>query len=185
MAFVPQHPPHDLDLTAASLALMGRYPHRSFGLFESADDYQIARRAMQLTETTPLAERAMYTLSGGEAQRVHLAAALAQEPHLLLLDEPTTSLDLQHQLGIFTILRDRARADHFGVVVVTHDVNLAAQFCSHVLLLHHGKVEASGTPDDVLTSARLEPVYGVTLTVVDVPQRPGRRWLVPLEVAGR
>ena len=184
-AFVPQHPPHDLDLRVLDVVLMGRFPHRALGMFESAEDFRVAQRAMEVTETSPFADRHMRTLSGGEAQRVHIAAALAQEPQLLLLDEPTTSLDLHHQLRIFRILRDRALADGLGVVVVTHDVNLAGLFCSDVLLLDDGKVCAAGPPEFVLDAARLEPVYGVKLSRVALPDRPGRQWLVPLEAAGR
>ena len=181
IAFVPQHPPSDFDLTARDIVLMGRFPHRSMALFESPGDRRIAERAMMTTETLPFADRPMATLSGGEAQRVHVAAALAQEPQLLLFDEPTASLDLQHQLAIFQVLRDRAGSRGDTVVVVTHDVNLAAQFCSRILLLAEGRLAAVGSPLDVLTSERLGPVYGVELATLTWPTATDRRWVVPVD----
>jgi len=181
LTYVPQHPPADLELPVRDVVLMGRFPHRSFGLFESVDDYRIADRAMAITETQEFADRPIATLSGGEAQRVHVAAAIAQEPQVLLLDEPTASLDLQHQQTVFGILRDRARVDGVAVMVVTHDVNLAAQFCSHVLVLHDGKAVATGPPDHVVTPEVLAPVYGLELAAFTVSDKPGRRWIVPLE----
>jgi iron complex transport system ATP-binding protein len=180
IAFLPQHPPTDMDLPARAVVLMGRFPHRSLGLFESAEDYRTADRAMEITETLDFAERPIATLSGGETQRVHLAAAIAQEPQVLVLDEPTASLDIQHQLTIFQILRDRASRDGLAVVVVTHDVNLAGRFCSHVLLLSNGRCVATGTPAAVLTPEVLGPVYGVELVTLAVPEDRDRRWIVPL-----
>ena len=131
-----------------------------------------------------LADRPIRTLSGGEAQRVHVASGIAQQPDVLLLDEPTASLDLQHQLAIFSILSKRA-ADDMAVVVVTHDVNLAARFCSHVLLLHEGRCIAKGPPDQVLTPEVLEPVYAVELTTLTTSRDPNRRWIVPLSAGDK
>lgn len=179
MAFVPQHAPADLDFRVGDIVLMGRFPHRSFGLFESAQDYAAADRAMDITGTRALADRPLATLSGGEAQRVHLAAALAQETDILLLDEPTASLDLQHQLGIFGILQERAAGDGLTVVAVTHDVNLAARFCTHVLVLDEGWSVATGPPAEILTPEVLRPVYGVELLSLTAPGDSAGRWIVP------
>lgn len=178
LAMVPQRVTHDLDLTARELVLLGRYPHRAFGLFESAEDERIAERAMAVTETLAFADRRMYTLSGGEAQRVHIAAALAQEPAVLLLDEPTSSLDLRHQLGIHALLRRRAAEDALAVVVVTHDVNLALRFSTHVLLLNDGDVAAVGPPEDVLRPEKLTEVYGVEMVTLGGAGGDAS-WLVP------
>lgn len=180
IAFVPQQVSPDVALSVRDLVLLGRFPHRSWGLFESAEDFHIADEAMRMTETLRFADRSVMTLSGGEAQRVHLAAALAQEPRILLLDEPTAALDIQHQLAVFRILRERASKDDLTVVVVTHDVNLATPFCSHALLLSDGRVAAIGDPEEVLTPEVLGPVYGVSLATLAVPGRPQRRWLVPV-----
>ncbi len=179
IAFVPQHPPADIDSTVRDVVMLGRFPHRKLALFESAADRRIAERAMEITETIGFADRPMTTLSGGEAQRVHIAAALAQEPQVLLLDEPTASLDLQHQQAIFHILRQRTTGDGLAVAVVTHDVNLARQYCSHVLLLHNGRVVAEGGPEDVVTPEVLRPVYGVELTTLTMPGDATRSWVVP------
>ncbi len=183
LSFLPQRTAVDVDFCVRDVVLLGRYPHRSLGLFDSAEDYRVAERAMALTETLAYADRPIATLSGGEAQRVHLAAAIAQEPLILLLDEPTASLDLQHQLAIFRILHERAHRDRLAVVVVTHDVNLAAQFCTHVLLLHDGRAVASGTSVAVLTPSVLQSIYGVKLVTLTVPDHPDRRWIVPLDAA--
>ncbi len=179
IAYVPQRSPGDIDLSVREVVLLGRFPHRSLGLFESPEDFRIADRAMETTGTLAFADRPLTTLSGGEAQRVHVAAALAQEPQVLLLDEPTASLDLQHQLAIFRILRDRAALDGLAVVVVTHDINLAARFCAHILLLHDGKSVATGSPEEVLTPGVLESVYGVPLAALTSADDPDRPWLVP------
>jgi iron complex transport system ATP-binding protein len=187
VAYVPQQPPSDLDLCVRDVVLMGRFPHRSMGLFDSVEDHRIADRALDASGTLEFADRPIATLSGGEAQRVHVSAALAQEPKLLLLDEPTASLDLQHQLAIFQILVDRATAEGLAVVVVTHDVNLAARFCSHVLVLDDGRSVAVGQPDEVLTPEVLGPVYGVELATLTTEGHPPRRWVVPVggTVGGR
>ncbi len=184
IAFMPQRLPVDLDQSARDVVLLGRFPRRAMGLFESIEDHRVAEEAMSVTATLPFADRPIRTLSGGEAQRVHVAAALAQEPQLLLLDEPTASLDLEHQLAIFRILRDRAEADGLTVVVVTHDINLAAQFCSRVLVIEDGRAIAMGCPDDVLVPEVLTPVYKVELVTLTTPQAAGRRWIVPACING-
>jgi len=183
IAFMPQNIHIDVDLNARSIVLMGRHPHRSLGLFESNKDFQIADQAMRVTETSRFADRALSTLSGGEMQRVHLAAALSQEPRLLLLDEPTASLDVQHQLAIFRILRDRTLHEKLAVVVVTHDFNLASRYCSHVLLLDQGQQIATGSPSQVLTPDILSKVYGVDMVSCTTSESSDRKWLVPIDPA--
>ena len=184
IAFLPQHVPTDLDLTAQEVVLLGRFPHRSLGLFESAADHRVAERVMAITATLPFARRSLRTLSGGEAQRVHLAAALAQTPRLLLLDEPTASLDLRHQLSMLQLLREQVDHQSLAVVLVTHDLNMAAQFATHVLVLHAGRVVAQGAPGDVLLPRILDPVYGVQLTVFSGADALQQTWLAPLLVKG-
>lgn len=179
VAFLPQHAPGELAALAREVVLLGRYPHRRFGLFESAADLAVAERAMAATGTAEFADRPLATLSGGEAQRVHLAAALAQQPAVLLLDEPTASLDLYHQLSIFTILQDLTARARLAVVVVTHDVNLAARYCSHVLLLDDGRPVASGPPAEVIHPGVLRAVYRVELASATTDDL-ARRWIVPL-----
>jgi ABC-type cobalamin/Fe3+-siderophores transport system ATPase subunit len=178
IAFLPQSPPRDVAMSARDVVLLGRYPHRQFGIFESAVDFRVANQVMATTRTLDYADRPLSTLSGGEAQRVHIAAALSQEPALLLLDEPTATLDLYHQLSIFGMLQTLTQDSRLAAIVVTHDLNLAARFCSHVVLLDEGRMVASGSPQSVITPRVLEPVYDVRLA--SVPAGTAREWIVPL-----
>jgi len=180
IAFVPQHAAANVHQSVREIVLLGRYPHRPLSLFESVEDHRVAEEAMRITSILEFADRTLATLSGGEAQRVHIAASLAQQPSLLLLDEPTASLDLRQQLVIFDILRRRAVEDNVTVVVVTHDVNLAARYCSHVVLLDDGKVAAVGPPEAVVTPDVLEPVYGVKMMALG-GEESGPRWIVPVK----
>ena len=169
------------DYTAEQIVLLGRFPHRRFSLFESADDQRIALDAMERTGTRPFADRLLSTLSGGEAQRVHIAAALAQQPHVLLLDEPTSSLDIQHQILIFTLLR-RLAAEGMAIVVACHDLNLTLRFCTHAMLLSDGGVVASGAPEEVITPEVLEPVYHVRMEYLTGEGADARQWIAAIEV---
>lgn len=166
IAFLPQNPARDIGLSAREVVLMGRYPHRQFGLFESAEDFEIAAASLAATESSEFSERSLATLSGGEAQRVHVAAALAQQPAVMMLDEPTSALDLYHQLAIFSMVRRLVDNEGLASVIVTHDLNLAARYCTHVMLLDAGRVIAQGSPAEVLTPGQLEPVYRVRLELV-------------------
>jgi iron complex transport system ATP-binding protein len=178
VAYLPQGSPPDIVATAFEVVLMGRYPHRAYGLFESADDFAVCRRAMELTDTARLAERAVVSLSGGEAQRVHLAASLAQQPDILLLDEPTSALDLYHQLAVLELLVRETRRRAMGCVLVTHDVNLAGRHADRILLLHDGAPVALGPPDEVLTDHVLAPVYGIVFDFYRGPSDK-RTWVLP------
>ncbi len=171
LAYLPQRFECDPSLSAEQVVLLGRYPFRSLGLFESAADYEIARAAMQRTDTLAFADRPIGSLSGGETQRVHLAAVLAQQPQIILLDEPTTALDWKHQLAIFDVIRTSA-AEGKLVIVVTHDLNLAARYCDRLLLIHAGQVAAIGSADDVLTPEILTPVYNVAVAQTDSRNAP-------------
>ncbi len=160
-AFLPQKPVSPAGATAREVVLLGRFPYRQHRLFESQDDVRIADEALASTETSEFADRRMETLSGGEAQRVHLAAALAQQPRLLVLDEPTAALDPYHQLHLFSILAAQARQTGLAVLVATHDLNLAGRFCDRLLLLHAGRAAAAGPPREVLEPEVLADVYRV------------------------
>ncbi len=162
MAFMAQHNSAPPDLVVRDVVLLGRYPHRRWGFFDTPEDHRIAAASMATTDTGRFADRTLATISAGEQQRVHLAAALAQQPRLLLLDEPTSALDPYHQLSIFGVLRELCNRGDAGVVVATHDLNLAGQYADQILLLSEGKVAGAGPAEEVLRAERLERVYGVS-----------------------
>ena len=165
VAFVPQESPLAFAFTVMETVLMGRYPHHhgskwnaGFG-WESPEDLSIAEQAMQSTDLTHLAGRSVMDLSGGERQRCMVARALAQEPQVLLLDEPTAFLDLQHQIEICTIVRRLKDERGLTVVLVSHDLNLVSQLCDRLMLLDGGRVFQVGRPDEVIQPEVLEAVY--------------------------
>jgi len=159
LAVVPQDPSIDFPFTALEVVLMGRAPHLPPLAFPRARDLAIAREAMARLEVAGVETRPLDRLSGGERQRILLARALAQEPEILLLDEPTTHLDLRHQAGIHDVARALAREHGRGVVSVLHDLNLAALFCDRVVLLADGTVAGQGKPGAVLTAEALQRAY--------------------------
>ncbi len=168
LALVPQIAPYTQGFTAFELVLMGRYPHMGRFQVEGKEDDRIANRAMRLTETEPFAARTLETLSGGERQRVFLARAIAQQPRVLLLDEPTSNLDVLHQLKILTLVRQLVD-DGLTAVAAIHDLNMAARFCDRLILLADGRVRSEGTPQEVLTPEMIESVFGVEAAVYREP----------------
>ena len=160
LALVPQIAPYTQGFTTFELVLMGRYPHLGRLQVEGEDDDRIAREAMRLTETDGFAERTLDTLSGGERQRVFIARALAQEPRVMLLDEPTSNLDILHQLKILTLVR-RLVDNGLTAVAAIHDLNLAARFCDRLVVLAEGRVLAEGPAAEVLTPEAIEDAFGV------------------------
>jgi iron complex transport system ATP-binding protein len=164
IAVVPQSEPHAFPYRVSEIVMMGRTPWLT-GLLstETPADHAAARRAMEAVGIADLACRPTGQLSGGERQMVLVARALAQEPSILLLDEPTASLDLAHQQAIFRLLTRLNAESGLTVVVVTHDLNLAGLYCRSVAVLHDGRIEAAGPPAEVLRPERLESVYGAAL----------------------
>ena len=165
IAVVPQELPQGFPFTVEQLVLMGRYPHGVGRLFETDDDRAIARDAMVAVGVGELAPAPLDQLSGGERQRAVLARALAQRPRLLVLDEPTAHLDLRYQAACGALLRRLSRADGVTVVLVSHDLNLAAELADRLLLLDGGRLVALGSPDEVLDADRLERVFGARVVV--------------------
>ncbi len=164
LALVPQIAPYTQGFTTFELVLMGRYPHMGRLQVEGEHDDRIAGEAMRLTETEAFAERTLDTLSGGERQRVFLARALAQEPRILLLDEPTSNLDILHQLKILTLVRQLVD-DGLTAVAAIHDLNLASRFCDRLVVLAEGRVLAEGLAAEVLTPETIEEAFGVRSAV--------------------
>jgi iron complex transport system ATP-binding protein len=157
--------------------LLGRYPHLSlFGGVRSADRTAV-ERALVACDVVDLADRWLWTLSGGEYQRVRLARALAQEPKLLVLDEPTASLDLRHEMELFELIRSLVDAHGLAALLITHHVNLAARFVDRVLLLAEGRTVARGAPADVLTRETVERVFSWP---VAIELFEGRPQMIPL-----
>jgi iron complex transport system ATP-binding protein len=164
---VPQVATLTLDFTVQEIVSMGRAPHlprRPFAT-ETAHDEQIVTDALHDAGIAALSDRVATTLSGGEWQRVLLARALAQEPDVLLLDEPTAHLDIQHGLETLELAQSLAHARGRAVLAVLHDLNAASAFCDRLLLLAAGKIVAQGTPDEVLTAEIIERVYGTHVWV--------------------
>jgi iron complex transport system ATP-binding protein len=182
VALVPQDTQVPFPFSVAELVLMGRTPHLGFLGFEDAHDLDVARAAMQRMGIEALADRAAPTLSGGERQLAVVARALAQEPRLLLLDEPTAFLDLRHRLEVLTVLRERA-ADGASALVVSHDLGLAARFCDRLVLLGDGRVLAEGPPRDVLSPDTLRAAFGIEAEIVTAPD--GTPLVVPRSVTTR
>lgn len=164
LAVVEQEREIGFDFTVREVVALGRIPHRGRFARETSADKQWIRRAMELANVAPFAERSIRELSGGEKQRVFLAMALAQNPRVLLLDEPTTYLDINHQLQIMEIVRQQAAAG-LTVLMAIHDLNLAAQYADRVTILHRGRLLAIGRPADVLTEANIKQAFQTDVAV--------------------
>ncbi|HET6429427.1 MAG TPA: ABC transporter ATP-binding protein [Phycisphaerae bacterium] len=166
MAYVPQFPTSAFAFDCRQIVMMGRFARMgSLGLSGEADR-QVVRQAMVMTETTGFAERTLEELSGGEAQRVMIARALAQQPEVLLLDEPTSHLDVRHQMGIYRMMVRLAHDWPMAVVCVSHDVNMAARFADRLVLLRDGRVVAAGTPAEVIRADVLRETYSIEVTLI-------------------
>jgi iron complex transport system ATP-binding protein len=158
------------DMSVEDFVLLGRIPHlKRLQFFESKDDLEIAERCMKLTDTFKLKDRLMSEMSGGEKQLVLIARALAQEPRLILLDEPTAHLDITHQVGILDLIKKLNRELGLTVIMVLHDLNLASEYCQRLILINEGRIHKTGQPEEVLNYSIIEEVYK---TVVVVEKNP-------------
>jgi iron complex transport system ATP-binding protein len=169
VAFVPQMVSVDFPFTVTELVLMGRSPHLGILGLEQEKDIEIARQAMAYTGVEDLAYRKVDQLSGGERQRVFIARAICQEPQIMLLDEPTASLDLAHQVRVMDLMEGLKQERGITIVMVSHDVNLAAMYGDRLLLLKEGRIVSMGPPEEVLTYETLEEAYGCSLLVDKSP----------------
>jgi iron complex transport system ATP-binding protein len=173
VALVPQETLQIFPFTIAEMVLMGRFPHhQGWGgwHWEDSTDWQIAHQAMEDLDVSKLGNRLVTDVSGGERQRAVIARALTQQPQVLLLDEPTAFLDLNHQLDIARILRRLNRERDLTVILVSHDLNLASQYCDRLMLLHDGRIVEVGIPQEILRPDLLESVYGCRVLVDRHPQ---------------
>ncbi len=167
MAVVPQSTPVTPMFTVQDVVLMGRYPHlkNRFNTFESESDLKIADEIMRLTDVYNLADRSMDNLSGGERQEVIIARALAQQPKILLLDEPTSNLDIKHQIKILELVKGLTVNNEITALMAIHDLNLAARFCDRLILLHNHRIQSIGEPEIVLTKENIKEAYEVDVEV--------------------
>lgn len=170
VAYLPQHLPAATNLTACELIGMGRYAWN--GLFgrQTAADKQAIAEALRLTHTEKFADQLVDTLSGGERSHIWLAMLLAQQSRFLLLDEPLAALDIAHQVEVMQLVHQLSRDLGLGVVIVIHDINLAAHFCDHLVALHSGKLLAQGDAQQIVNPPLLEAIYGIRLNVIPHPQ---------------
>lgn len=167
VAVVPQSAAFAFNYSALEFVLMARYAHLGPFAFEGENDYEIALGSMRLAGAEHLAERPVTQLSGGEKQRLLIARALAQQPRLLLLDEPTAHLDIAHQTEIMRLLSALAAQSGIGVLAALHDLNLASRHCDRLVLIHRGQVAAEGAPRDVITSDNMLRIYGTQAQIVE------------------
>lgn len=180
IALVPQTTPVNVPFTVEEVVLMGRSPHLSLLGIESREDLDLAQRAMSFTNIRHLAGRRIDQLSVGERQRVLIARAICQQPRIIILDEPTAPLDLAHQAGVMDLLERLRREESVTVMMVSHDLNLAAMYADRLLLLKAGTIVGLGKPSEVLTFETLEHAYGCVLLVDDNPvKKVPRVTLVP------
>lgn len=169
LGVLPQTPVAPDGITVADLVGRGRYPHQGwFRQWVAADDVAVAN-ALQATDTLDLAARAVDELSGGQRQRVWIAMALAQETELLLLDEPTTFLDINHQVEVLDLLSDLVQQNGRTVVAVLHDLNLACRYADHIVAMRDGRIAAAGAPGEVVTAELVKAVFGMDAEVAPDP----------------
>ena len=170
IAFVPQETHFALDFPVHEIVRMGRYPYKGPFQREDSADQEAVEYALQAANIKELRQRPINSLSSGERQRVVIARALAQAPRILLLDEPTSHLDLHHQLVIMELLR-KLNLDGISIAVVHHDLNLASLYCQRLVLMHEGKIYAEGKPNDLLNEKTLKNVYGAAVKIVQHPDK--------------
>jgi len=152
------------NITVEDYVLMGRLPYRkTFQFFETKEDYKIAHKYLELTDVFHLKNKYMYQLSGGEKQLAAIARALTQEPKLLLLDEPTSHLDITHQVQVLNLIQRLNSELGLTVLMIIHDLNLAGEYCDHLVMMNEGKIYVSGKPEEVLTYKTIEEVYNTVV----------------------
>jgi iron complex transport system ATP-binding protein len=169
VAVVPQNPTLPELFTALEVVLMGRTPHLGLLRYEGEQDLAIVQKAMKATQTLAFAERRVGELSGGERQRLTIARALAQEPKIMLMDEPTANLDINYQIETLDLARQLCQEQGLIVVVTLHDLNLASQYCDRLVMLNDGRVYCQGIPKAVINAQTIKEVYGAEVYVYPNP----------------
>jgi len=168
-AFIPQIHSVSFPFSVEEYVLMGRYPHRGRMMPFTGEDHRVVDETLEMLDLVEVRTKHIQQLSGGEMQRVFLACGLAQKPEILLMDEPTTHLDIGHQVRLLDLVKGLARTSGLTVLVTLHDLNLAGLYCTSTALLDHGRIHAQGSPEEVLTAENILHVYR---TKVEVGQDP-------------
>ena len=170
ISYVPYSSSDTFPLTVVDTVLLGRHPHAGWNTTD--EDLRKVYEVLERLEISDLAMRFFNELSAGQHQKVMLARGLVQEPDVILLDEPTSNLDIRHQLGISRMLRELSRTDGILVIMISHDLNIAASYSDNIILMHEGRIFAAGSPKDVLTEENIRTVYGVESKIIDDEGRP-------------
>ncbi len=177
-AHVPQHNQTNFNYSVEDIVMMGRYPHlKRFQQFTN-NDYKIVEEAMEATGIIQYRNNSINELSGGEAQRVIISRALAQKPKILFMDEPTTHLDLLHQIEIMNLVKKLSLEMDISIIIILHDLNYAFQYSDNLILLDNGKIVGSGIPDSVLTEKVIQEVYQVKVNIIET-KPGGKKFMIP------
>ncbi len=175
VGWVPQQESSAWPLTVQEVVRLGRAPHRGWFMPFTPGDTEIVEQSLDRADLLPLKNRPVTKLSGGEFQRVLIARVLAQEPRVLILDEPTTSLDIHHQIQVLDLVRRLVREQGLSIIMAIHDLNLAARYCDNLVLMHNGRQISSGLPEEVLTPENFRMVFGVEARLY---RDPWNEWAV-------
>lgn len=165
MAMVPQNTNIDYEFTVGDIVLMGRHPHKGRFQKEDENDYEIINKVLKMTNTIHLRDKIITDISGGERQRVIIAKALAQKPDIILLDEPTSHLDINHQIEVLKLLKDMNKENGTTIILVIHDINLGARYSDQIIMLSQGKVLGIGSPEQVITKKNVELAYSMNVAI--------------------
>ncbi len=170
MGYVPYTSPNTFPISVIDAVMMGRHPHSKFGSMD--EDLRISYDMLEKLGISDLAMRQLNELSAGQLQKVILAKGLAQQPKVLLLDEPTANLDVKHQIGVTKLLKQISEETKMTVIMICHDLNIAAKYSDRILMMSEGKIYASGTPEEVLTKENIRKVYDINCEVIMDQGRP-------------